>query len=125
MFIKKAERPSLFSVEKIWDQATHCALTDLIRYRDAWYCAFRESNKHVYGTNGIIRIIVSQDGLVWATAATFHEEGVDLRDPKLSITPDGRLMLLVEGLSIPAKNMFPASREWLFQRMPSIGPSLH
>ena len=97
MFIKKTERPSLFSVAKIWDQSPHCALTDLIRFNDSWYCSFRESDRHVYGKDGIIRIITSQDGLVWATAATFKEEGTDLRDPKLSITPDGMLMLLVGG----------------------------
>ena len=34
---------------------------------------------------------------MWESAATVQERGIDLRDPKLSVTPDGRLMLLMGG----------------------------
>ncbi len=87
--------PKLLSCTKIWDAEPHCALTDLIHYRDVWFCTFRESDKHVYGKDGVVRIIKSIDGTSWTTAAEFREEGSDLRDPKLSITPDGSLMLLL------------------------------
>ncbi len=88
---------SLNEVRRIWDKAPHCAFTDLTRFRDKWYCTFREGERHVHGKDGEIRIIVSGDGGEWESAALFTEEGVDLRDPKLSVTPDGRLMLLVGG----------------------------
>jgi hypothetical protein len=89
--------PILLSVKKIWSKAKHNALTDLIRYKNRWFCIFRESSKHVYGKNGTIRLIVSEDGETWKSLAHLKEAYVDLRDPKLSITPDGRLMMLVGG----------------------------
>ena len=89
--------PELLSVKKIWSHSKHNALTDLIRYKNRWFCVFRESSKHVYGKNGTIRLIASDDGEEWKSIAHLKESYVDLRDPKLSITPDGRLMMLVGG----------------------------
>ena len=89
----------LISVQKIWDTDSHAALTDLIFFQGAWLCTFRESDAHVLGADGEIRIIESQDGNQWNSVASFQSQGIDLRDPKLSITPEGRLMLLV-GASI-------------------------
>ena len=42
--------------------------------------------------------LISQDSLQWHSAGTFIQEGLDLRDPKLSITPTGQLMMLMGGL---------------------------
>jgi len=91
----KLKKPKIISLNKIWNYAEHNALTDLIYFQDHWYCVFRESTAHVHGLEGIIRLIKSSDALKWQTEAVFIEESYDLRDPKLSITPDGRLMLLV------------------------------
>lgn len=91
------KNPKLISVKRIWSRSAHNALTDLIRYKNRWFCVFRESSKHVYGRNGTIRLIVSDDGENWKSIAHFKESGVDLRDPKLSITPEGKLMLLTGG----------------------------
>jgi hypothetical protein len=88
--------PHLVSAKKIWDFAGHNAFTDLIRFHGQWYCTFRESEGHVQG-NGRIRVIVSKDGNHWKSAALLVEAGVDLRDPKLSIMPDHRLMLVFGG----------------------------
>ncbi len=46
---------------------------------------------------GRVRIIESADGRDWVSAALFSERGVDLRDPKLSVAPGNRLMLLMGG----------------------------
>jgi hypothetical protein len=89
----------IISVEKIWDEAPHNAFTSLIRYKGLWYCAFRESTKHVLGTDGKIRVLTSHDGKAWKSAALFEREGIDLRDPSLLITPDNTLMLHI-GASI-------------------------
>ncbi len=84
----------LVSVRKIWDQAPHSAFTDLVRFQDRWHCVFREGESHVT-SDGTIRIISSADGETWSSIAHFpREPGQDLRDPKLEITPDGRLMML-------------------------------
>jgi hypothetical protein len=87
----------LLGVRKIWDATPHNAFTDLIRYKDAWYCVFRESSAHIPGLDGRIRLLRSTDGDVWESAALVAEKGVDLRDPKISLAPDGRLMLLMGG----------------------------
>src|ERR1700733_7477221 len=98
--------PTILSFRKIWQQALHNAMTDLINYRNQWHCVFRESDKHVFGIAGVIRIIASVDGHSWASIATFSIPGVDLRDPKLSLVPDGRLMLLCGGLFFDSNNRY-------------------
>jgi len=94
---EEASPVELVSVTKIWDQGQHNAFTDIIRFHDKWFVSFREGEAHVYGEDGKIRIIASNDGEKWESAALMAEEGVDLRDPKLSVTPDGRLMVLAGG----------------------------
>ena len=88
--------PQLISMERIWDHAPHNAFTDLIRFRGRWWCVFREAQAHD-APGGIVRVLKSETGGSWESAATVEERGIDLRDPKLSVTPDGRLMLLMGG----------------------------
>ena len=88
--------PALVGVARIWDGGAHNAFTDLIRWRNRWYCAFREGDGHV-GGDGRIRVLVSADGERWSSAASIGEAGIDLRDPKLSITPDDHLMIVAGG----------------------------
>ena len=88
--------PKLESVERIWGHAPHNAFTDLIRFRERWWCVFREAEGHDK-PGGTVRVLMSDTGAVWESAATVEEGGIDLRDPKLSVMPDGRLMLLMGG----------------------------
>ncbi|HEX4415758.1 MAG TPA: sialidase family protein [Lacipirellulaceae bacterium] len=81
----------LIRVDKIWSEAMHSAFTDLIRWNEKWYCAFREGQTHV-GSQGQLRIITSDDGGKWTSAATLTDPTYDLRDANLSLMPDGRLM---------------------------------
>jgi hypothetical protein len=90
----------LITLNKIWDQAPHNAFTDLIRFHDRWYCTFREGDGHAKGP-GVIRVLTSTDGTTWESVAALAEKDVDFRDPKLSITPEGVLML-VGGAAVPA-----------------------
>ena len=91
-----ASEPELVSVTKIWDQGQHNAFTDLIRFENQWWCTFREAKDHGPSV-GKVRVITSQDGAEWTSAALVEQAGVDLRDPKLSIMPDRRLMLIMGG----------------------------
>lgn len=97
MILKRQAYPFLIYIDKIWDYAPHNGLTDLIRFKDQWFLVFREAETHARGSNGIIRILTSHDAVIWQSAGILQESGIDLRDPKLSITPDGRLMLLMGG----------------------------
>jgi len=83
-------------VDKIWDQAPHSAFTDLIRFNDAWYCTFREAPGHVSGPVGQARVLKSADGKNWVSMASFEMKGLDIRDPKLSVAPGNRLMVLMD-----------------------------
>lgn len=87
-----AVKAEIVEVKKIWDEGKHNAFTDLIRWKDRWWCTFREADDHV-GGDGAIRVLTSTDGAKWESAARLTEAGIDLRDPKFSVTPSGRLML--------------------------------
>ena len=87
-----AAEPSLLSVKKIWDAAPHNAFTDLIRFHEEWLCVFREGQKHV-SNDGALRVLASKDGETWTSAALITSTNADLRDAKIVLTPDGRLML--------------------------------
>jgi hypothetical protein len=105
--VAKKDAPKLElvgDVAKIWDAGKHNAFTDLIRFKDRWYCTFREADAHV-GGDGKLRVLVSGDGEKWESAALLEEKGIDLRDPKFSITPDGRLMMVAGGSVYEGKKL--------------------
>jgi len=96
-------------VTKIWDKAEYNSFVDLVRFQDHWYCTFREGEHHVFGENGTIRVIRSEGGVIWESAVLMAEQGIDLRDPKINVTPDGRLMLVIGGSVYDGKT--PVSRQ--------------
>ncbi len=93
-FTKADDAAGLQLVEsrRIWDKAPHNAFTDLIRFKDHWYCVFREGKGHV-SPDGALRVVTSMDGDKWESAALITSSNSDLRDAKITVTPDGRLML--------------------------------
>ncbi len=95
----------VISQQRIWNQAPHSAFGDLIRFQNRWYAVFREGKWHAPKTgqpdDGKLRVISSPDGAQWSPAALIVEEGTDLRDPHLSITADGRLMIVSGGSKYP------------------------
>ncbi|GAA5225442.1 hypothetical protein [Membranihabitans marinus] len=87
-------------IQKIWDKGDHNAFTDLLFYKGKFYCSFREGSGHVPGkedVDGTVRILSSEDGKRWASVAHLKTDGYDLRDPKMSILPDGRMMVIIGG----------------------------
>ena len=90
--LEKKTAMQLIEARRIWDQAPHNAFTDLIRFKGRWFCVFREGHAHV-SPDGALRVIVSQDGERWESAALITSPNSDLRDAKITVTPDGRLML--------------------------------
>jgi hypothetical protein len=85
-------KPVLVEVNRIWDKARHSAFTDLLHLKDRWHCVFREGAGHV-SPDGSLRLITSVDGKNWKSAGLIKSANSDLRDAKISITPDGQLML--------------------------------
>ncbi len=89
-------RPTLAlgEVRMIWDAAPHNAFTDLTRFKNRWFCTFREASAHV-SKDGAVRVLVSDDARDWKSAALLHGgAGEDLRELKFAHVPDGRLMLI-------------------------------
>ena len=89
---EKEEMMELIEARRIWDQAPHNAFTDLARFQNRWFCVFREGKAHV-SPDGALRVITSPDGEKWESAALIASSNSDLRDAKITVTPDGRLML--------------------------------
>ncbi|MCF3108855.1 hypothetical protein LL912_08705 [Niabella sp. CC-SYL272] len=82
---------------EIWSGAAHNAFTDLIEYKGYLYCSFREGSGHVPGVNGVGRILRTRDGNNWESFALIRKDGIDLRDQKISVMPDGRMLCLMGG----------------------------
>ena len=81
----------LLRVAKISTSTAHCAFTGLTRYNDTFFCTWREGAGHVSG-DGRLRVVRSADGTNWTSVALIARAGVDLRDSKIEVTPDNRLM---------------------------------
>lgn len=101
---KKCELPGetslSMSVRLIWDK-DYSAFPSIERFGDAFYVSFREAESHIFDRDGKAagktRILRSEDGVKWESVALLEKEGYDLRDPKLSVTADGRLMVIQGG----------------------------
>lgn len=102
----------LLSVQRIWDQSPHNAFTDLVRFKDAWYCVFREGAAHV-SSDGQLRVLRSSDGTQWQSAAVVTHPHADLRDAKISVTPDQQLLLSGAGAVHPPADYKHQSYAWL------------
>jgi hypothetical protein len=92
-----SRKEAIISVERIWERAAHNAFTDLIYHHPYFYCCFREGSGHIPGIDGSVRVLCSEDGQNWQSVAQFFKKNVDLRDPKLSVTPKGDVMVLMGG----------------------------
>lgn len=88
-------------VKQIWANDKYNAFTSLVKFKDAYYCSFREGESHIFDASGKaegkVRILKSKDGENWESVAVFGKDKYDLRDPKLSVTPDNRLMVIIGG----------------------------
>jgi hypothetical protein len=96
LLLSAPPKAELVEVRKIWDRGAHNAFTDLVRFKDAWFCVFREGKAHV-SPDGAIRVLASTDGKVWDSAALITSKTMDLRDPKIVVTPKKELMIVAAG----------------------------
>ena len=97
----KSVSPGVASNGQIWYNGNHSAFTSIVKFNGEYYVSFREAGSHIFDEDGQargkIRVLASKDGKDWKSVALIGKEGFDLRDPKLSVTPDGRLMVLIGG----------------------------
>lgn len=90
-------------IKKIWDRGGHNAFTDIVyfSYKQKLYVVFREGDGHIPNKdntgNGKIRVLSSNYGEIWESVAVIELNGIDLRDPKISVTPKRKLMIVMGG----------------------------
>lgn len=100
LLLNPLQGQTILQTQKIWDAAPHNAFTDLVRYKGYFYCTFREADNHVpkgREQNGKVRVLRSHSSKNWESIALLHNGLYDLRDPKISVTPDHRLMVIMGG----------------------------
>lgn len=79
------------------ETAAHSAFTDMIKWDGKIFLTFREGMNHQPSSPseyGSIRVLMSETGVHWENVGLITDSDYDLRDPKLSVTPDNRLMIL-------------------------------
>ena len=70
----------------------HQAFTDLISFKGQMFCCFREATDHISGDGALAVYALSESGQVNAKTK-LSMPSCDLRDPKLSLMPNGNLLL--------------------------------
>lgn len=80
-------------LKKIGNRAVHNAFVDLCGFNQQLFCCYREAKNHISAEGSICILTLNKEGKVCHVNRLIMES-VDLRDPKLSITPDGRLLLI-------------------------------
>jgi hypothetical protein len=112
-----AEAPikvELLDCRMIWDGAHNNSFADMVRFENKWYVCVREAASHGVPGDGKARVIRSdgagkriQDWKWESVAYLDYEDSThdnwDVRDPKLSVTPDGRLMLCAAAAPLDSK----------------------
>lgn len=81
------------SVTPVWQKANHNAFTDLCLFKHRLFCCFREATDHISG-DGVVRILILDKQYQPIYWQILRIKDADLRDPKLSVTSDGKLLLL-------------------------------
>lgn len=77
---------------KLWFKGMHNAFTDLVEFNNRLFCCFREASSHV-SCDGKIRVLeIDRDANI-VNSYLLQENFADLRDPKLTVTPDAKLLL--------------------------------
>ncbi|QDS95325.1 Carbohydrate acetyl esterase/feruloyl esterase precursor [Roseimaritima multifibrata] len=98
-------------LQRIGDKKFHNAFTDLVLFKDKWYCVYREGTAHV-SPDGALQILTSDDAKTWTSAAVITHPTADLRDAKMTVTPEGELMLSGAGAFPPETGVRHQSIAW-------------
>ncbi len=96
MVLLKSPRSKIMqikSIKRVTRAHKHHAFSDLCEFEGSLYCCFRVASNHV-SDDGVINVLTLTDNGQITYKRRISLPSSDLRDPKLSITPSGELMLL-------------------------------
>lgn len=96
-------------LKKIGNKGPHSAFTDLCEFNASLFCCYREAKNHI-SSDGSIRIISTDFSGNLISSLKIFLPTTDLRDPKLSIMPNGNLMLIAYARLINADNQTQSTR---------------
>lgn len=103
-------------LKKIGNKAVHNAFVDLCAFNQQLLCCYREAQNHI-SADGIIRILTLDSEGQIMHSSRISIPHTDLRDPKITVTPDGQLLLIAFARHTCAQNKTISTRNltWLSQ----------
>ncbi|MDN4503218.1 hypothetical protein QX776_12460 [Alteromonadaceae bacterium BrNp21-10] len=99
----------IISTTCLYQQSPHSAFSDLCAFHDEIYCCFRIAENHISGDGQICILQLDWQGHVM-NKIILRQPRTDLRDPKLSITADGKLLLLAYARQVDENGKFAFSQ---------------
>lgn len=103
-------------IKKIGNKADHNAFVDLCAFNQQLFCCYREAENHV-SADGSIRILTLDTQGKILHSRRISIPNTDLRDPKITVTPDGQLLLIAYARQTAMQNKTIGRRNltWLSQ----------
>lgn len=103
-------------IKKIGNKAQHNAFVDLCEFNQQLFCCYREAENHV-SADGIIRILTLDFAGNILHSNRIAIANTDLRDPKITITPDGNILLIAYARQTSKHNQTIGTRNltWVSQ----------
>jgi hypothetical protein len=103
-------------MKRISSRACHSAFCDLLRTSDGMLACYRQATNHVSADGRIETCLIDSEGNV-SHRQRLWLDNVDLRDPKLSYLPNGRMVLIAYARHTTADNKtrFAQSLCWTSQ----------
>jgi hypothetical protein len=103
-------------LKKIGNKAQHNAFVDLCEFKKQLFCCFREAENHV-SAEGTIRIqtLDFQGNVLLSNRIAMPK--TDLRDPKITVSPDGHMLLIAYARQTSVNNQTIGRRNltWISQ----------
>ncbi|MFT2091430.1 hypothetical protein [Paraglaciecola sp. 2405UD69-4] len=101
---------------KIGNKAGHNAFVDVCHFNNWFYCCYREATNHISADGKICILKVDHQGVV-LNRSLIQLPSTDLRDPKLTITPDGKMLLIAYARRTNSENRTIGTRNlcWVSQ----------
>ena len=103
-------------IKKIGNNAEHNAFVDLCEFKQQLFCCYREAKNHL-SADGNIRILTLDTLGQILHSSRIAIPKTDLRDPKITLTPDGQLLLIAYArqTSVQNKTIGTQNLTWLSQ----------
>lgn len=106
---------SIISTKRIsYNDNAHNAFTDLVFFKNNFYCVFRSAKSHV-GNDGSIVILTSKNAEEWEFLKKIKIKGVDLRDPKFIVSKKRKMLYIHIGGSIYEDKLFIKKNHYLLK----------